>query len=49
MMHSASYDVYVATYETVYSAVLSADQTYLATVNFNTMTVVYKKALARLE
>ena len=48
-MRSASYDIYIANDETVYSAVLSADQTYLVTVNFNTMTVVYKKALARLE
>ena len=46
---AASYDVYVATIDIVYSAVYMAKQTYLVTVNFNANSVVYKKALVLLE
>jgi len=46
---SNSYDVYVASLDTVFSAVLMSKQTYLVTINFNANSVVYKKALAPLQ
>ena len=39
----------MASSDIVYSAVYSARQTYLVTVNFNTNSVEYKKALALLQ
>lgn len=45
-----SYDIYVATNETVYSAgFINPKQTYLVTVNFNNNSIVYKKALVMLQ
>ena len=46
--YSNSYDVFVATIDTVYSAVYMSAQTYLVTLNFNANSVVYKKALPLL-
>ena len=46
--YANSYDINVASNDTVYSAVLTSKQTYLVTIKFDAKSVVYKKALALL-
>ena len=43
------YDVYLASQDTVYSAMLMSRQTYLVTVDFAGNSVVYRKALVLLQ
>lgn len=43
------YDVYLASQDTLYSAMLMSLQTYLVTVDFASNSVVYKKALVQLQ
>jgi bifunctional pyridoxal-dependent enzyme with beta-cystathionase and maltose regulon repressor activities len=43
------YDVYLASQDTVYSAMLMSRQTYLVTVDFAGNSVIYKKALVLLQ